>query len=162
MRQMQFYKIAGALILAFSGFGGAYMLNSAESVRFSQTEALISFLRFVRAQIECFAMPASEIVLRCDKGLLSDCGFNVSDIDTGFDGLRRGSSISDDESRAIIDSFIGGFGNSYREEQIKECDYYIELLSERRQKLLEELPNKKRVNSALCISSALAAVILLL
>lgn len=159
---MQFYKIAGALILAFSGFGGAYMLNTAASLKASQTEALISFLRFVRAQIECFAMPAAEIILRCDKKLLEDCGFSVSEKDASFEDLIRGLSLSDGETREIIESFLRGFGKSYREEQIKECDYYIELLSERRQKIFEELPNKKRVNSALCISSALAAVILLL
>ena len=159
---MGFYRIAGALILSFSGFWGAYMLNTAATVRYSQSEALISFLRFVRAQIECFAMPASEILMRCDKKLLCDCGFHLSEEDTSFEALIRGISVSDSESREIIESFLAGFGKSYREEQIKECDYYIDLLSARRQRLLEELPNKKRVNSALCISSALAAVILLL
>lgn len=159
---MHFYRIAGVVLLAFSGFSGAYMLNSVASVRYSQIESLISFLRFVRAQIECFAMPASEILSRCDERLLSDCGFSVSAREMNFEGLVGVLSISDKESREIIESFLRGFGKSYREEQIKECDYYIDLLCERRQRLLEDLPNKKRVNSALCISSALAAIILLL
>lgn len=159
---MQFYKIAGALVLVLSGFGGAYILNTAATQRATQSEALIAFVRFVRAQIECFAMPASEIILRCDKRLLADCGFSVLEQDRSFEELARGISIADGETREIIESFLRGFGKSYREEQVKECDYYIELLTERRQKIFEELPNKKRVNSALCISSALAAVILLL
>ena len=159
---MQFYRIVGSLILVFSGFGGAYVLNNTASLRYSQADALIAFFRFVRAQIECFAMPATEILSRCEKSLLIDCGFSVSEKAVGFEDLLRGLSIYDGELREITEGFIRNFGKSYREEQIKECDYYIERLLARRQKLFEELPNKKKVNSALCISSALAAVILLL
>ena len=162
MRQMHFYRIAGALILVLSGVGGAYMMNSAASEKLRQSEALGALLRFIRAQIECFAMPASEILARCDRGLLRECGYCKDSPPESFEALLAGLSFSDAETAEIMAAFLSGFGKSYRDEQIRECDYYIALLRERAQKLGEELPNRRKVNSALCVSSALAAVILLL
>lgn len=159
---MYFCKIAGALILALSGVVGALTMNSAASKKATQSEALIAFLRFVRSRIECFSLPASEIIARCDKSLLSECGYNGDIPPRDMGDLFEAMGIRDDESYRILQAFAEGFGNSYREEQLKECDYYIDLLCERSQKIGEELPKKKKLNSTLCISSALGVAILLL
>ncbi len=158
---MYFYRMAGALIIAFSGFSFAYIMNSSASEKASQTEALLELMRFIRVQIECFALPASEIILRCDKKLLEKCGAYSEILPSGFDALFESFSIEDSEAESIMRGFAAGFGKSYREEQLKECDYYIGRLEECSRRICEDLPKRKKVNSALCISSALAIIILL-
>ena len=159
---MHFYKIAGTLIVIFSGFMGAYTMNSAATKKCAQIEALIELLRYTRIQIECFALPASEIISSLDRKLLWRCGLNKDRRFNDFSELFNALVISDAEAAKIIKNFASGFGRGYREEQLAECDYYISVLCEVRQKLYGELPNRKKVNSVLCISSALGAVVLLL
>ena len=159
---MHFYKIAGAMILVLSGCAGAWFMNSAASRSLSQTEAFISFLRFVRIQIECFAMPAGEIILRCDRTLLEECGLRGEPLPTTLDELVGRCAVRDSEVGEVLRGFASSFGKGYRDEQLRECDYYLGLLCDRRQKMSEELPRKKKLNSTLCICWALALVILFL
>ena len=159
---MHFYRIAGALIVAFSGFMGAYIMNSAISKGCAQADAIIELLRYVKVQIECFALPAGDIISKCDRSILAACGIDRDILPNNFEELFNDVDISNTEIARIVKNFASGFGKSYREEQLRECDYYISLLCEERKKLSEELPKRKKVNSALCISSALAAVIILL
>lgn len=159
---MHFYRIVGALMLAVSGFGSAFMMNSKLSAALKQTEALVAFIRFVRSQVECFGMPAADIIATCDPMLIEACGFSGGELPSTMSELARCLEVSDAESAALMRSFCDGFGRGYIEDQIKECEYYTELLRERRQALADALPLKRRVNSTLCISSALAAIILLL
>jgi len=159
---MSFFKIAGALAVIVSGFVMSYIMNSEATEKWKQSEALISFMRYIKIQIECFALPASEIISRCDAELLASCGFHAQTRPEKFERLFELCVISDAETKEILSGFAAGFGKGYREEQIKECEYYIELLCERREKLYEELPKKKKLNSTLCVSAAFAIVILFL
>ena len=159
---MHFYRIVGGLLIAISGFSAAFVMNSRLSGALRQTEALVAFVRFVRSQVECFGMPAADILAACDSNLLVACGFSGEELPSTMSELARGLEVYDTESAGLMRSFCDGFGRGYIEEQIKECDYYIELLRERRQAIAEALPSKKRVNSTLCISAALAAIILLI
>ncbi|MBO5416452.1 MAG: stage III sporulation protein AB [Clostridia bacterium] len=158
---MFFYRIAGALILSFSGFGAAFMINSRLSRTLRQTEGLIALLRFIRSQVECFALPAARIIAVCDDELLRSCGFEGGEPPSDFCALFESFSISDAEVAHLMRGFSASFGRCYREEQIKECDYYIDLLRDRRERLAETIPSKKKVNSTLCVSSAIALIILL-
>lgn len=157
---MYFYRIAGATILVLSGAMGAWFMNSSASRALLQTESFIGFLRFARIQIECFAMPACEIIARCDRDLLLQCGFKDEMPPQGLEGLIERCEIKDKETKEILGGFLSSFGKGYRDEQLRECDYYTELLCERRRKMADELPRKKKLNSTLCVSWALALVIL--
>ena len=157
---MYFYRIAGAAILVFSGAMGAWFMNSTASRALSQTEAFIVFLRYARIQIECFAMPAGEIIARCERELLGRCGLVSEIVPQTLDELIERCEVKDKETLEILEGFVASFGQGYREEQLKECDYYIELLCERREKMADELPRKKKLNSTLCVCWALALVIL--
>ena len=66
------------------------------------------------------------------------------------------------EYPAAIESFADGFGKSYRDEQLKGLDNTLNILVERKKILDAEFPKKKRVNTTLCISAALALIILML
>ncbi|MBQ8140467.1 MAG: stage III sporulation protein AB [Clostridia bacterium] len=159
---MYFYRIAGAAILAFSGFAGAWIMNSSVSRTLTQTEALIALMRFIRIQIECFALPASEIIRRADGELLSRCGYCGGELPESFEELFEKFSVRDGEAAAITQNFARNFGKSYRSEQLRECDYYIAQLCDAKQRISDELPKRKKVNSTLCVSSALALIILLI
>ena len=159
---MYFYRIAGALLLGFSGFASAYVMNSSADAKVKQLEGLIAFMRFIRIQIECFSLPATEIIRRCDRDLLRECGYTEDVLINNFEQLFDSFSIKDESVRKLMRDFSKGFGKGYREEQLKECDYYIDRLCQQRERMANELPNRKKVNSTLCVSSALALIILLI
>ena len=158
---MYFYRIAGALMLTLSGVLGAAAMNTGASKTYAQTEAIIAFMKYARNMIECFSLPAAQIIRRAERGQLIACGFTGESVPESFSELFSLIEIRDEESARITRSFCEGFGRSYREEQIKEMDYYISLLCERSERLAGELPKKKKLNSTLCVSSALAIAILL-
>lgn len=159
---MIFYRILGALMVACSGIFAAHSLNAAAKAALEQSEAVISFLRFVRVQVDCFALPIASILSRCEKELLKKMGHAGENPPECLEELISGCTVYDGEAFRMFGQYAEEFGKSYREEQIGICDYYLELLGEHRQKLAVTLPPKKKINSALCISSALAVVILLL
>ncbi len=159
---MLFYRILGALMVACSGIFAAHSLNAMAKSALEQSEAVISFLRYVRVQVDCFALPIASILSRCEKGLLEKMGHAGENTPETLEELISGCTVCDRETFRIFGQYAEEFGKSYREEQIGICDYYLELLGEHRQKIAAALPPRKKINSALCISSALAVVILLL
>lgn len=159
---MLYYRIAGAVIVALSGAAGAYILNASARTALVQTEAFISLLRSLRSDIECFAMPIPKALARCSKELYRSCGY-LSDVPpSGIDALLSGCKISDAELRRLLESFSGDVGRGYRDGQLALFDYCLSQLEARRKRLCEGLPAKRRMNSALCLSGALAIVILLI
>ncbi|MBO5938188.1 MAG: hypothetical protein J6Q82_01640 [Clostridia bacterium] len=156
------YKFAGALILSLSGVLCAAHLNRNAEKRVRQISAWISLLRYVKVQIECFALPMGEILARCDREMLLECGFVGELAPRSFEGLLAASVLYDGESESVIRSFCEEFGRGYREEQTRGCDYYLSMLEGRREFLVGKLPAQKKMNATLSICAALAIVLLLL
>ena len=156
------YRIVGALLLALSGGWGAYLMNQRITLTLRQTEAWLALLRYVKTQVDCFALPGTRILKGVDPALLRACGYEAESPPDSFLALLGGCGIRDRESERILSAFAREFGRSYREEQTKGCAYYCELLAARRDALAEGLPARKKVNSTLWISGALAMVILLI
>lgn len=150
------------LILALCGALCGFFLNQSASAKCDQSEALVKFIRFVRNQVECFGLPSAEIILACDAELLESCGFYNCSLESGFDGLARDCDIYDSECERLTIDFLNSFGRCYREEQIRECDYYLSLIDRRREELFCELPKKKKLNSTLCIACALCLALMLM
>ena len=161
-RLIVIYKVLGMAVLALCGAFCGFLMNQSATAKCEQTDNLIKFMRYVRNQVECFALPSSEIVSECEKGLLEGCGFYNCRGEYGFERLAEDCEIYDEESERIVCEFLRGFGKSYREEQLRECDYYLSMLQTRRDELFSELPKKKKVNSTLCISFALCLGLMLI
>ena len=159
---MHLFTLAGATIVALCGIEGAARLGRAAQRDIERVDAYITLLRYIRMQIDCFARPISEILTRCEGELLTSCGVpegeRVSDILTLFSFCE----VSDKEARGIISDFCADFGRNYLGEQLKRCDFSIGVLEERRAALMEELPKKKKLSATLCVSAALAIIILLI
>ena len=159
---MLFYRIIGALVLILSGVGGAYCMNQAATVSLAQIEGWIAFLRYVRVQIECFALPLNDILRKCDPTLLASCGYEGKSPPETAEALLEGISIRDGAAESILRGFFDEFGKGYREEQVRSCEYHGALLLERRETLSARLPERKKLHSTLCVAGALAVVVLLL
>ena len=159
---MEWYRLVGALLLGVSGVSGAYWLNRSSSAVLAQMEQWQTLLRYVKLQVDCFSLPASTILSRCDPALLRACGYERPGAPKSFEELLSGCYIRDAKAGEILRGFAAEFGKSYREEQLRGCEYYLTLLGQRRDAVAAQLPGKKKLNATLCVSGALAVVILLM
>ena len=159
---MQFYTVAGAIVLLTAGLEGARRLCKMAEDDIFGVDAYLSFLRYVRTQIDCYALPIGEIFERCSKELLYSCGWRQESAPHTFEELFSCNHISDKEAKNVIFEFCSDFGRNYREEELKRCDSCITALEKCRERLAREVPNKKKLNLTLCLSASVALIILLL
>lgn len=154
------FKIAGALLILASGTGLAIGAARYERARLQVHDALISLIFHVKGRIDCYAMPAEQIFLEMDKGILADCRC-PGQIDSVEALLPYVKGYLDPETYRLLQSFGAGLGGGFRDEQIKRCDYYIELLRQKRMQLEATLAARVKTNGAIWILCAAGAVILL-
>ncbi|MBE6577519.1 MAG: hypothetical protein E7653_05220 [Ruminococcaceae bacterium] len=159
---MSALKVVGVLIVAISGIVASYTLNAAARRSLEQTEGFIALIRRLRSDIECFAMPLPSALARCPAEVYVKCGYVAQDAPRSVLSFVEACAVSDAESCKAMRAFARSIGRGYREEQLAICDYYTDMLEERRQRLYEQLPNKTKRNSAMCLCGALAVVILLI
>ncbi len=104
-------------------------------------------------------MPLPRALARCPKETLKACGYNAEKPPESIRELLL--YVSDGATREQLCRFGEELGRGYTEEQLALCDYYTEMLEDRRRQLAEQLPVRRKMYSALCMSGALAVVILL-
>ena len=156
------FKILGIGSIALSGLLGAYFLNSDARDRVRRIDALIALVRYFKTEIECFALPIPKLLERCPRELLLRCGYCHSGTPICMSELFEGTVFSDGSTRESMESLCLGLGRGYREEQLALCGSCIQALEERRRQLSSSLAARIKMNSALCLGGALAAVILFL
>ncbi len=155
------FKIIGCVLVLLGGAVTARQLNRALDGRLSRLECLVSLLKFFRLQIDCYCVPVGEIFRRADKELLEGCG--LSGVPSSFAEFM--SSLDpppDPEIGNILTSFERELGASYRDDQLKSCDYHISRLSEIYSAAVLETQKRKKLNRTLCFSATAAVVILLI
>ena len=158
---MIFCKIAGMLILFLSGLLCAMHLNSELEGKKRQVMALEEWLRFAKGQIDCFAMPISDIFAASDGELLKACGYAVDVLPKNFEDFFSRIEFFDKPVKDAMLTFSQSFGNCYRDEQLRACERCISALSQRSAELSVEIPKRRKLHFTLCISAALAVAILL-
>lgn len=157
------FKILGMTMIAIGGIALAQILNKKAEQELKEAVSWVDLLKYITDRISSFAMPISEIISKCDRELLSSCGIDPSDVSgTSFKSLVQHRRCYGKENGKIIQAFAESFGKNEREEQIKECEYYTRLMESRRSTLAEKLPKQKKINLTLCVSSALALIIILI
>lgn len=159
---MSLLRVIGAATVVVSGIYAAYLFNSETKQKIKQAESFISLVRFLRSQIECFALPISHALARCPQEILNGCGYDDVEAPSSAKQLMTGCFISDNYVRRSMERFFSEAGRGYREEQLNICDYAISLLEERRASMVSQLPMRIKVNSALSIAGAAAVVVLLI
>ena len=152
-------KLIGAVLLLATAFAISRILNKNEDQKLLRLDGLCALLRFFRIQIDCYCAPVGEIFLRCDEGVLQSCGVFMRPRD--FESFLASLPLCDQSAVQILSSFCAELGSSYREEQLKSCDYHIAKLCELRDATAIRVKNQKRLNTTLCLTATASAVILL-
>ena len=159
---MQFFTVAGAIVVLLCALECARRLNKSADADLCTVDAYLSLLRYARSQIDMYALPVGEIFARCSRELLGSCGWLDERTPESFDELFSSCEISDKEARNIVFEFCSEFGKNYREEELRRCDFAINALEGCRERIFSELAKKKKLNITLCLSGALALIILLI
>lgn len=127
------------------------------------TEALISLLTYIKAQIEFFSAPLSEIYNGFRNETLDNCGFTENLRQKGFaaalDTIHFSIPV---EVYNSLTAFAAGLGKSGKQCQTDLCDYHIEMLRTVCTELTASLPQKTRMYTSLSVMAGLTAVIILL
>ncbi len=163
------YKYLGAALILLVGGYASLAMNRMERRRLEVLDAYISLLRYIKGQINCYAMPVCEILSTADPALLWVClGERQQRLPVGeppemtlHDMIGTARLYLEPESERLLNNFTAELGHTFRAEQVTRCDDYIQALGEERRKLAEAAPLRVRVNSALSLCTALGLVILL-
>lgn len=142
-------------------------LNRKADIVLDGVDSMIGVIRYIKNMVDMYSLPLPKILDRMKndtrgKRLLAGCGYCEKELPCNINEMRSFSFVGDDEVKGLFCEFLSEFGVGYREEQIKLCERYEELLSERREKISAELPIKKKRNVTLCITGTLIPVILLI
>lgn len=160
--------LGAGLILVMGGFASLSM-NRMERRRLEVLDSYISLLRYIKGQINCYAMPVEEILSAADPSLLSSCLGEYSESSVGDRGkklslvsmIEAARLYMEPETERLLQNFTSELGQTFRAEQVMRCEDYIQALSAERHKLAEATPMRVRVNSILSLCTTLGLVILL-
>ncbi len=155
-------KMIGVLLVVFGGAAMAYMLNLKAKKTLSCTDGMISLLRHIKTQVCCYAVPIEKILSECTDNIFSECGYANERKPKSLDELISGCALLDGRALKIMTEFSQSFGKNYREEQVKLCESSVDELCALRAEISDKLPIRKKLNSTLCLSGAMAIVILLI
>ena len=156
---MHFFKALGLLLLLACGVALGLLLASFHKKRCRQAEGFLALLRYIRLQIDCFSLPVERILATIDDELRADC--RVPENAGDFPALLAGTHLLLPlEMQELLASFCRDLGTSYREDQLRCCDYYLSRLSPYCTRIREELP--RRIKLSLLLPTALTAALLLM
>ena len=157
---MTVVKLVGSALLVLAGCYAAHIGARDLKKRLSVTEAWMELIRLIRIQIDCYMLPLDAILASVDSALLSRAGAGVPE-NTLPALLTRSLPFLDAETERLLSAFVRELGTSYREEQLKRCDYYLAALQSRRDTVAASLPSRQKLCRALCICIAAGSAILL-
>mgnify|MGYP003319788150 CR=1 FL=1 len=154
-------RLAGALLVFFSGAVLAYFLNGKARAALTQVEGFMELVRRLRTEIDCFSMPIPLALAGCPDEVFKKCGFDDSrECIRTLDDLLGGCEIFLPEAAELMEGFAARLGRGYKHEQLALCDGTLARLEDIRLSLASELPAKQKINGTLCLCGALAVVIL--
>jgi hypothetical protein len=156
----------GALLLLFGGVLCGRALCQKAETGLGQTEGYVALLKYIRNQIDCYLMPVDRILTGCDPGILLACGLPA---DTDLREIKSFSGLLDccelcvsEETAELLRKFAGELGTSYRDTQLKICDYYIGKLSAERDRLQAELPARRKMIMTICICTFAGVAVIMI
>lgn len=155
-------KMIGAALVVLGGAASAYILNSRAKGTLMHVEGMISLLRYIKTQIDCYSMPIEKILSSCNEEIFLKCGYSVGGKPKDLECFLSGCTSAEPAIYKSMRGFADEFGKSYRAEQVKLCDRYIDEFSILKSDLSERLPIRRKLNSTLCLSGSAAIIILLI
>ena len=153
-------KLIGGMIVVTSSIFVAVSHRKFQGKRLKTLDGFIALLMYIKGQVDCYALPLYEILMSIPPEILCDC--NCPEGVESLDELICESKIYlEEESLRLLEAFSVEFGSTFREEQLRRCDFYLNSLVEERKRLSDEVIKRSRVGSALSICSSLGLLILL-
>ncbi len=145
-------KIIGALIIIIVSVISAYLYEKNIKTKAKHIEEIISFIKYIKSQIEYFSRTLNEIYT----------GYDVKSeyIYTLIENNGQGAQVSK-EVDALIEEFFSNIGKGYKSEEIKLCDYTSERLYASLTQLQLEIPNKIKIFRSLSLFVGVCIIILL-
>ena len=163
-------KLVGSLLLLFAGGYVSLAITRFEKRRLRVLDGYISLIYYIKGQIDCYAMPLSDILASADPAVLAAClGLDMAGHPPPvLAGDRPITSMVEEsrlylepETERLLTTLTGELGSTYRAEQVARCDHYLRALTEERRKLGDSLPARLRAVCTLCLCSAVVAALLL-
>ena len=153
-------KLLGALLVLLAGGFAAWVGASREKRRLTVLDAWLALLRDLRGQIDCYLMPLDEILRAADPDLLRAAGAVRQP--QSWDALLQASLPHlGKECARLLSALVRELGASYRDDQLRRCDYYLSALQQERDRLASALPARLKLCTASALCAALATAILL-
>ncbi len=152
------WKLFGAALTMGAGVFGACHASVREKKRLAVTDGWIELIDLIKVQIDCFLLPVDEIFATVPAPLLLRCGEDARSPTALLEAARP---YLDNETLRLLEGFVGALGGSYREEQLKRCEYTLSALRERRGQTATETANRIKLCTTLSVSAAVGALILL-
>ena len=164
-------KLMGSLVLLLAGGYVSLSITRFEKRRLRVLDGYISLIYYIKGQIDCYAMPLSDILASADPAILAAClGLDRTEgyLPPALTGDRPITSMVEEsrlylepEVERLLTTLTGELGSTYRAEQVARCDHYLSALTRERRKLGDSLPARLRAVCTLCLCSAVVAALLL-
>ncbi len=158
---MQLFKWCGALALLTVGAALGYLLSRFEEKRYRQACGFFALIERVRMQIECFATPTEQILAALEPDTRAACGLPDKKGDLGT-LLAETVLLVPSAIAELMGAFATDLGGSYREEQLRCCEYYLSRLGPLCEALRTELPARRKLSWLLPLTLAASLVLMLI
>ncbi len=157
---MMTVKLIGSLLFCISGVIMALSYSRFQTKKLATIDGFMSLLFYIKGQIDCFARPRSDILSTLPLEVFCACNCPKG-AETLEEMVEASRIYLDEEPLRLVSSFASEFGSTFRDEQLRRCDYYISALGEERKRVFSSVQSKSRAGSALWICACIGIVILL-
>lgn len=164
-------KMIGSGILLLAGGYVSLAIAAFERRRLRVLDGYISLIYYIKGQIDCYALPLTDILARADPMVLAAClGLEMGETLPSVSHMESANLTAmiqksrlylRPESERLLTTMTGELGTTYRAEQVRRCEYYLATLTEERRKLYDTLPARLRTTGTLCLCCAVGAAVLL-
>lgn len=146
-------KFIGAAIILIGSVIAAYFYEKGIRERLRHTEEIISFITYVKSQIEYFSRPLNEIYSSYEK--------KSNYITELIKNNGENASISK-ENDVLVKNFFSLIGKSYKKEEIRLCNYTVEQLFTSLTHFKLEIPNKIKIFRSISLFLGVCLIILII
>ena len=153
-------KLVGALLIGLSGVIMSISYRRFQLRKLCTVDGFISLFFYIKGQIDCFSRPRSEILHSLPAEVFCACNCPKG-AETLEEMVEASRIYLDEESLRLVSSFASEFGSTFKDEQLRRCDYYINALGEERKRVFASVSTRSRAGGALWIFACLGLVILL-
>ncbi len=147
-------KMIGSVLILLSSILCSFYYEKRLKNRISKCEELISFISYIKSQIEYFSYPIDVIYDKYEQ--------KTEFIMEIISGQTISDKIFDAYTRKNISNFFSQIGKGFKKEQITLCSFLIEELSNQLLKYKSDYPSNVKVFRSMSLFFGISTIILLI